>query len=1324
MVQNHGERGITPEEIRSIRERLGLTQSEAGELIGGGPRAFTKYEAGTVKPSASVINLLRVLDAHPNALAALERSPRHRAVAHGPLPFEITADDIERLTQSDIHDLLRRLLRAEALANDLPMDGIHVSSAISHPDGGEDGRIAWTAGPTRTPFLPGSLCQFQAKAGKIAPAKAADEALKPMVRQVLESGGHYIVLCGARYVQQLIERREDAIRNALRDAGIDVGDQIDFRDADRIADWVNHHSSVAVWVKERTRPGTIGPFRSWSNWSGRAEHAGSPWFEDDRLDPLSTWLHERIAEPRGVARLVGPWGIGKTRLALEALNAAGRFVSDLVMYAVDSESAPAAINDVVQSLSANGTRAIVVVDECSLERHRILTGMVSRSGSQLSLITIDDEIPSGTRDDTTLVVSEAPLSLTEAIVTNVAPHLESEDSRRIVRFSKGFPKIAIRISQVWGATPVTYATDEDLVDAFVLGRRPTERDLRLRSASLLATFGLVRLEPQANCQLPDIARLARHLTADDLLSAVTHLIERGAARRRGGYVAIQPRPIALKLAELQWKDWSADTWEDALTGPINSKLRVSAARQLALLNDTAIANDVARSVCRNGGPLDSVEGVSRKGNAEVLSALAEVDTATATEQIERILGYADRTSKIRSEVADQFVKALEMAAFDSQTFESGARLLLRLAVDRNVDPGVKSAAYQFRKLFPVILGSTAADGNRRLALLDEFLDAEETSKLAVVAEALVAGSDTHHFSRTVGAEIQGSRPALTEWRPVTRTEIDDYIEGCVSRLGILAERKDEVGASARCGLAECFRSLIPNGFIHIVEDRVHQMARAAIEWPAAHEALGTTLVRDGTGLSDEVVQRVEALITELRPSSLQSRVRFVVTEMPWDYPYEIDLNWETRHERQVHAIRCVTHELVAQPELLRRYLHEFGRGQHRMACVFGEELAKTVDAPNEWLEHVLSEAIDAPEGERNYDLLSGYLAGMAESCPELVDASKRRAARSPELAPGLPMIYQRLYGYQAITASDIRLLIDALEGGRLDPQRFGQGFFGAVLTSSPPDVVAPLLDAMIGHSATGFAEAVHMIGTYTHDAMGKLDALRPQVRNLARSAAKWTGIPAIETVSGWFADIMEWVLAKGRGDLDACATALALARALAESNDHDHATILRPLVPALLSGFPEIVWQLVGPAIISGGRSDRVLRSALFNPYGLEPESALRSLPEDTLFAWCYAHRDRAPAFAAQCLVFPSATMTRLLNAFGDDPGVLQALEHNMGVFMCWGSAADYLKRYVKPLRELLKHRTPKVRTWAARLLRNLQFEIEQAKTDDEERDVQAELSK
>ena len=407
MVQNMGKTKpeITPDQIRTIRKSLGLSQVEAGELLGGGPRAFTKYEAGTVKPSASVINLLRLLETNPAAVRTLQgdRSRPMTATA-GTHPFDVTGEHIAVLTERMFPLLLRRLLNAEAHANNLPVDGIHVASNFTTPDAGEDGRITWTGGPDRAPFLPSRCTQFQLKSGKISRAMARRDvltksgAVKDMVRSNLESGGHYVMLCAHRYVQKDVKARETGIREALRDAGLTIDDdQVHFRDADQIAMWVNRHPSVAIWVKEQTQPGSIGPFRSWSHWAGRAEHEGSSWVEDERLSNLRAWLRERVTPPHGVVRVVGLSGIGKSRLVLEALGPAedDDILRHMVIYANESEFTSETINTVVQDLSDMETRAVVVVDCCDPRNHRVLAGMVSRSSSRLSLVTIDNEIPSG-----------------------------------------------------------------------------------------------------------------------------------------------------------------------------------------------------------------------------------------------------------------------------------------------------------------------------------------------------------------------------------------------------------------------------------------------------------------------------------------------------------------------------------------------------------------------------------------------------------------------------------------------------------------------------------------------------------------------------------------------------------------------------------------------------------------------------------------------------------------------------------------------------------------------------------------------------------------
>ena len=59
------------EEIRRIRRKLGLSQTAAGRVIGGGPRAFQKYESGDLLPSRAISSALRLLDHDPKALSVL-----------------------------------------------------------------------------------------------------------------------------------------------------------------------------------------------------------------------------------------------------------------------------------------------------------------------------------------------------------------------------------------------------------------------------------------------------------------------------------------------------------------------------------------------------------------------------------------------------------------------------------------------------------------------------------------------------------------------------------------------------------------------------------------------------------------------------------------------------------------------------------------------------------------------------------------------------------------------------------------------------------------------------------------------------------------------------------------------------------------------------------------------------------------------------------------------------------------------------------------------------------------------------------------------------
>lgn len=83
---------LTPEQVKKIRKKLNLTQVEAGTLIGGGPKAFQKYESGDLLLSRGIHSALVLLESEPESLNLL----RERVAVHQNKPSEaMTAEVVE-----------------------------------------------------------------------------------------------------------------------------------------------------------------------------------------------------------------------------------------------------------------------------------------------------------------------------------------------------------------------------------------------------------------------------------------------------------------------------------------------------------------------------------------------------------------------------------------------------------------------------------------------------------------------------------------------------------------------------------------------------------------------------------------------------------------------------------------------------------------------------------------------------------------------------------------------------------------------------------------------------------------------------------------------------------------------------------------------------------------------------------------------------------------------------------------------------------------------------------------------------------------------------
>ena len=669
----------------------------------------------------------------------------------------------------------------------------------------------------------------------------------------------------------------------------------------------------------------------------------------------------------------------------------------------------------------------------------------------------------------------------------------------------------------------------------------------------------------------------------------------------------------------------------------------------------------------------------------------------------------------------------EKIAFLEDTFEKAALLLLSLAAAENETWGNNSTG-QFKNLFPVFLADTVVGPVPRLQLLDELIAKNDPSRMPIVVDALLRAADLNSSTRTVGSETHGSRPQLKPWQPQLWKDVFDYVFACLDRLADLALRKDAIGAQARAGMAHTFRTLTSAGQIERVEGLIKKVTAVHAYWPQALDALGDVLQYDADGMEAEHVTRVQTLIAALRPKDLASRTRFLVTEMPWDFPIDEKLDFDVRGKRQVEAVRDLVTDLLEEPAELERLLPSMSGGSQRMAYAAGEAIATLARDPHTWAPRIEAAVGAVESNKRNFSLVAGFYVGLDLKDAPTVEAFKRKAAMSRDFGPSFPLLTSAL----GITKQDVELACEALRAGTIEPEQMMNWAFGGVFAKLPPGDVSPLFDQLLSMEGYAYSVALDLMGMYVHGNIDRLERLRPQLVTVASNVHKRPKRHGSQMDAHHFEQIIGWLLKKGREDADARAVAIELANHAAAAPDTVDG-LLKPVLPILLTNFAAVIWPTLGRAIVADQGKAWRLQHLLGDSFSFADTKnpAILNVPEDILFAWCHANPDVGPAFLAQFVPVlktrrPEAggnelhpITKRLLDEFGERDDVLRRLVANMHTFGWSGSRTTYYALYESPLRELMKHPIGAVRRWAKTMLDHILAEIQKAKMEDDEQQAE-----
>ena len=535
-------------------------------------------------------------------------------------PFKVESGDVEKLNDIQLTQLLKVLLHAEAFRYGIAQRAVEVALNIITGDGGEDGRISWEKGPDSTDYIPNRLTLFQNKATNMGPAAYAKEVLtdkgivKPIVDQVLASGGSYVVFTTQELSSKQKQARIKEVRASLLGAG---------------KGYANAVVAIQHWSGRPVERG----LKTYELWSEHEDLSRLPFAPVASRSDVIEKLKVGLSEPKSCFRMMGLSGLGKTRTAFQVFSE-NEEVRSLVVY-VDANHAPY-IDSLVADWVTLGYEAIIIVDNCEYKLHERLVKEVRRESSKVRLLTLDynfDSIAAPTICFRLGQMTDDELfQLLSPVYNNVLP-----DLKRIVDFAQGFPQMAVLLAEArLNEDPrIGNLTEDELASKLLWKRNEPENQECLRILQACSLFDVFGIEKEAEYQLEYIAKtIGVHI--DDVYGCIQEYSSRGLIDRRGRFGQVVPKPLAIRLAG-QWWTKSRDEKQRNLIDSIPEGMIEGFCNQIEKMDFHSEVKLLTEKLCGPQAPFGQAEVILSERGSRFFRAFVNVNPTATSAALYRTL---------------------------------------------------------------------------------------------------------------------------------------------------------------------------------------------------------------------------------------------------------------------------------------------------------------------------------------------------------------------------------------------------------------------------------------------------------------------------------------------------------------------------------------------------------------------------------------------------------------------------------------------------------------------------------------------------------------
>lgn len=1042
---------------------------------------------------------------------------------------------------------------------------------------------------------------------------------------------------------------------------------------------------------------------------------------DEKRQAIFDELMNEFNQTGSTLRLKGLSGLGKTRLVYEAVLASSRETRDKVLY-IDVASGNFGIKSWLKQAIDLGYQGILVVDNCKPELHKELSDEVGREDSKVVFISLDHNLDSLPASNTKEYKIE-PLDRTQ-----IRALLEPEygdritDLDRVAGYAQGFPQMAVLIAEarLTNHSQVGKLRDDELTRK-LLGHISEQELSILKGCSLFDTFGFTG---EVADQYEYIANNAVKVSPSEFYTCIKKFQNRGLIDVSGRYAQLVPKPLAISLAA-DW--WDRTRKEDQLSflEQIPDTLVKPFCLQVTMLGFIPEVQELTRTLCGPQGPFGQAEAILSYRGSLLLRSFVEVNPVATSSALHAVLITLNnrQLANISGDVRRNLVWALEKLAFHAHVFEEAAWSLMLLASAEN-ERWSNNATGIFIQLFRVNLSGTEADFELRLRLIRRAIDLNDINIDKVIIKALNASISTHTAGRAIGAEYQGTKEPLKEWRATQWQEIFDYWNTAFEMLVKFTEYGNENSQEAQNILGRSIRGLVRNGRLEMIDRAIKCIVELnGRYWPTALESIKTTLMHDTQKMPQEGIAALNNWLQLLSPTkeNLAERLKIIVVNPPWEYGEDergdyIDVAAQNAEQLAV--------ELSEDIQALTEHIPLLISGEQKQTFAFGRRLAFESKDSVEFLQSVMSELghMESP----NEILARGLLSGLHVNS----NADWNRFLEEFSSRKQLMKFYPDMLRTGEMQSYHLSKLLDLIRQGELHSYYASVLSYGSATSHLSSKDISTFCLELAEIDAKGSWAALNIMFMHCFNDDNRFDENRASLRKLIIMA------PLNSQFINGHLDIYHWIeVTKKLLVTEGLPFCEDICRQLVVSlnNELDHGenwNAIRPLLTDIVKTHGKNIWPIFGEAIISAKPIQRYRLQLLLerdnNLSNIQP-SIFSILPLDLVIEWCRRDMNVAPFFVARAInIFeqdadgmkqPTTLFIAMLENFGELAGFGGELSANLGTGGWWGSLVPYLESDKAALVPLSQHPHKNVRAWVREYIAYLDRSIAyESVRDDEDR--------